>query len=444
MARDLAGHAPRSPEAGRVVQRMPDAAATVKQMERAATDSPVGVTDPYPACEQSAFARAVGAPPDPILGLIGLCAADPSPHKLNVAVGVYRAVEGTTLYPYVLPSVQKAEAELLKLQADRTINKEYLPADGMPAFCKASLRLLLGADCAAIAEDRVACTQSISGTGALHLAARMIGTLLPGKPIYLPAPTWPIHKPIMELAGLEVRTYTYYSAETAKLDWDGLVAALRDVEPGSAVLIHACAHNPSGCDPTVAQWAELGQIIKARRIVPLVDSAYQGFATGDFDADGAGIRTLAGMGIEMLVCQSYSKNMGLYGERAGTFSMVCKDKETAAKLQTQLRGLIRLIYSSPPRHGAAIAAHILNDEKLIAEWKEEVCSPSSPPPPPPSVRAFSRYPGVRDGRPCARDAFDAARRARRSRMPAARAYDGPRGLVARAQPGRHVHSDRAH
>lgn len=70
----------------------------------------------------------------------------------------------------------------------------------------------------------------------------------------------------------------------------------------------------------------------------------------------------------MFVSQSFAKNMGLYGERAGALHIVLNSKETADKVLSQLKQIIRSIYSSPSRHGATIAATILNNQELFAEW----------------------------------------------------------------------------
>lgn len=191
--------------------------------------------------------------------------------------------------------------------------------------------------------------------------------------VHLPEPTWHIHRSILELAGVPASTYPHFSSSSNSLDWEGMRSSLSGLPIGSIVLFHACAHNPTGCDPSATQWAELARIVADRRLLPLIDAAYQGLASGDLDADAAGVRGLARIpGIEMLLVQSFSKNMGLYSERAGTFSIMCRDASVSARLNERLGGLIRLIYSSPPRHGAAIAASVLGDTTLRLRWTHEV------------------------------------------------------------------------
>jgi len=255
------------------------------------------------------------------------------------------------------------------------MDKEYLPARGMQPFCDASLKLLLGDTVhAALGEGRVASCQSLSGLGGLHLAARMISETMPaGTTVYLPSPTWPIHPDIFKTVGLRTAQYPYYDATTCGLDAQGMLAALSTVAPGSVVLFHACAHNPTGVDPSVEQWQQIAAIVAERRLVPLIDSAYQGLASGDLVQDGAGARCLATIpNVEMLVCQSYAKNMGLYGERVGSFAMVLNDAAVAEKAREQLAKVVRLTYSSPPLHGAAIASKILLSPERRKAWATEV------------------------------------------------------------------------
>mmetsp|Transcript_8119 Transcript_8119/g.19218 ORF Transcript_8119/g.19218 Transcript_8119/m.19218 type:complete len:494 (-) Transcript_8119:142-1623(-) len=318
----------------------------------------------------SAFVSAKSCAPDPILGIRDAFLQDPATHKLNLAVGVYRTAEGK---PLVLECVKSAEAKLLEEQRAGRTFKEYLPPEGMSRFCDLSLRLLLGdAITPALEQGRVVAAQSISGTGGLHLAARMLQILRPGSTVHLPTPTWPIHPDIFTAVGLAVAYYPYYDARTGGLDFDGMLAALQALPAGSVVLLHACAHNPTGVDPTAAQWACIAQAV-ARPLIPLIDAAYQGFASGDLDDDAAGARALASVpGVEMITVQSYSKNMGLYAERAGVVSFTCQDAAIAERLGQQLRRTIRLTHSSPPQHGAALVATILGEPERCAAWRLEL------------------------------------------------------------------------
>jgi aspartate/tyrosine/aromatic aminotransferase len=112
--------------------------------------------------------------------------------------------------------------------------------------------------------------------------------------------------------------------------------------------------------------------MKERNLLPLFDSAYQGFATGDLIQDAAAIRLFVDQGFQAAVTQSFAKNMGLYGERVGAVHFVCSDKETADIVLSQIKLVIRPMYSSPPAHGAKVAAAILGDAKNFKEWQDEL------------------------------------------------------------------------
>lgn len=120
--------------------------------------------------------------------------------------------------------------------------------------------------------------------------------------------------------------------------------------------MQACAHNPTGVDPSQEQWREISKAIKRRNLFPFIDLAYQGFASGDINRDAYAVRLFAQDGHEFMVSQSYSKNMGLYGERVGALTYVLRDREDLQRIMSQLKVLIRRMYSNPPRHGAQIAA----------------------------------------------------------------------------------------
>lgn len=307
------------------------------------------------------------APPDPILSVSEAWRADTDPAKLNLGVGAYRTDAGK---PHVLAVVRKAEAAVL---ADPAANKEYLGITGLPEFCSLSRAMAFGADCAAVQEGRVVTVQALSGTGSLRVGMDFIATHYRGpKVIYVPNPTWGNHKAIAARAGLAVKEYRYFAPASRGLDFHGLLADLSAAEPGSAVMLHACAHNPTGVDPTPAQWQTILELVQRRRLLPFFDMAYQGFASGDLATDAAALRLFAASGMELLLAQSYAKNMGLYNERVGALSLLCGSPAVAGRVESQVKLVIRPNYSNPPAHGARIVARVLSDPALYAEWKVEL------------------------------------------------------------------------
>lgn len=314
----------------------------------------------------SVFSHVVQAPEDPILGVTVAYNKDPSPVKLNLGVGAYRTEEGK---PLVLNVVRKAEQMLVN---DRSRVKEYLPIVGLVEFNKLSAKLIFGADSPAIQESRVTTVQCLSGTGSLRVGAEFLAKHYHQHTIYIPQPTWGNHPKVFTLAGLSVKTYRYYDPATRGLNFQGLLEDLGSAPSGAIVLLHACAHNPTGVDPTLQQWEHIRQLMRSRGLLPFFDSAYQGFASGSLDADAKPVRMFVADGGECLVAQSYAKNLGLYGERVGALSIVCRTADVASKVESQLKLVVRPMYSNPPIHGASIVAAVLRDSNMFNEWTIEL------------------------------------------------------------------------
>jgi aspartate aminotransferase len=302
-------------------------------------------------------------PPDAILGIAQSFRTCEDERKVNVCVGAYRDGDGK---PWILPSVRAAEEKML--EADSGENKEYLPIEGDQAFVEKALKFAYGADAPL---DRIAGVQTLSGTGACRIGGQFLAAFYPGKSIFLPVPTWGNHHKIFAECGLDVQTYRYYDRSTNRLDLEGMIADLEGAPDGSILLLHSCAHNPTGCDPTDEQWVFLRDIIKKKGHLVFFDSAYQGFASGDAEADAKALRTVVNEGTPVLLAQSFAKNFGLYGERCGTLSVVCKDAEQKEVLMSQLRCIIRPMYSSPPKHGSSIVKTVLSDDGLTDQYYKE-------------------------------------------------------------------------
>jgi len=201
----------------------------------------------------------------------------------------------------------------------------------------------------------------------------VVSNFYPNRNIFVPDPTWGNHHKIFAECGLEVHTYRYYDRSTNRLNLDGMLEDFENAPDGSIILMHACAHNPTGCDPTDEQWDQLLKIVEDKGHLIFFDSAYQGFASGDAEADAKAFRRVVEAGFPVLLAQSFAKNFGLYGERCGTLSVVCKDAAQKDTLMSQLRCIIRPMYSSPPKHGSSIVRTVLSDPKLTKQYYQE-CS----------------------------------------------------------------------
>ena len=300
-------------------------------------------------------------PADAILGLIAEHRDDPRETKIDLGVGVYRTTKGTTP---VLDVVKVAEQRLV----DQQTSKAYIGTAGDPAF-NAAMQALTFAD--PKLNDRLSTWQAPGGSGALRVAAGVLLRARPDATVWVSTPTWANHVPLLGGAGMSLKPYPYYDTENHTLDIDGMLDALGAAASGDIVLLHACCHNPSGLDPDRDQWRRIADVIERRGLLPFVDMSYQGFAE-DIDADTFGIRHLAERVPEMVVCNSCSKNFGLYRDRVGTVSFLAADSSARDVVASQASNVVRTLYSVPPDHGAAVVSTILNDESLTANWKLEL------------------------------------------------------------------------
>uniref|UniRef100_A0A673W2W4 Aspartate aminotransferase n=1 Tax=Salmo trutta TaxID=8032 RepID=A0A673W2W4_SALTR len=323
-------------------------------------------SDVHPPRDCSWWSEVQMGPPDPILGVSEAYKRDTNPKKINLGVGAYRDDQGK---PYVLSCVRKAEAQI----AAKKLDKEYLAIGGLGDFTKACAKLALGADNEVIKSGKSITVQTISGTGSLRIGANFLSRFhTEARDVYLPKPSWGNHTPIFRDAGMQLKAYTYYDPKTCGFDFQGALNDISKIPEKSVIMLHACAHNPTGVDPRPEQWKEIADVVKKRNLLVFFDMAYQGFASGDIDRDAWAVRYFIEQGHNIVLSQSFAKNMGLYGERVGGFTVVCKDAEEAKRVESQLKILIRPIYSNPPMNGARIAATILNTPDLYKEWLGEV------------------------------------------------------------------------
>lgn len=303
-------------------------------------------------------------PGDPILGLNEDFRKDSFPKKVNLCIGSYKDEKGK---PYILKCVKKALDKYVK----DNVNHEYLPMGGDPEFCQNAINLAYKSDFKYL--NRIAAIQSLSGTGALKIGQRFISKFYPfKKKIYFSSPTWPNHYAVAEGANLEIGNYRYYDSKTRSIDFDGMIDDFQKMENHSIILFHACAHNPTGSDLNHDQWNKVLQIVIEKEFLPFFDMAYQGFATGDMEEDAYAVRLFANAGINMILAQSFSKNLGLYGERIGCLSFLTQSEEEKIAIYTNLEKLVRAEYSNPPKFGAIIVNNVFSDEQLKKEWIEEV------------------------------------------------------------------------
>ncbi|GME42069.1 Aspartate aminotransferase [Neofusicoccum parvum] len=316
--------------------------------------------------QTSAFDSAEYIPPDAIFEVTKRYLADQNPNKVNLGQGTYRDERGQ---PWVLPSVKAAKEEI------GDCGHEYLPIAGLAAFREQATKLVLrGSD--ALKEQRVATCQALSGTGSLLLAGLALKKAKTGvETVYITDPTWSNHDLLFSSLGYHVKKLPYYKDRS--FDFEGYINALRSADDHSAVVLHACAHNPTGCDPSRDQWKQIATVIKEKRIFPIFDSAYLGFNSGSVDEDAWAIRYfLEDLALEAAVCMSFAKNMGLYGERVGLVLFVTASAEIARTMHSILENVQRSTVSNPPAYGARIAATVLEKPAIAKQWAQDLITMS--------------------------------------------------------------------
>jgi aromatic-amino-acid transaminase len=306
------------------------------------------------------------APKDPILGVSEAFNADTNPKKTNLGVGVYYDDGGKLP---LLECVKRAEHEMIDAAAPRG----YLPIDGIASYDRAVQTLVLGTDSSAAKSGRAVTVQALGGTGALKIGADFLRRFAPGAQVWISDPSWENHRALFEGAGFTVNSHPYFDAATRGLDLEAMLAAFERLPAGAIVVLHACCHNPTGVDPTPAQWEKIVTAVRSRGLVPFVDIAYQGFGEG-IEPDRAVVRSFAATPGPLLIANSFSKSFSLYGERIGALTVVADDQAEAARVLSQLKRLIRANYSTPPTHGGQIVATVLNSPELRALWEAELAT----------------------------------------------------------------------
>jgi len=303
-------------------------------------------------------------PADTILGLAAACRADPNPDKVDLTVGIYMDEQG--LCP-VFDAVRQAQHALVAEE----VTKAYMPPAGDEDFNCGMRQLVLGGSSPALADNRVGNVQAPGGCGALRIGAEIIRAASPDARVFVSDPSWPVHFPLLGSSGLKFEAYRYYDPASHGVDFDAMVADLKQAGAADVVLLHGCCHNPCGADLSLEQWGVIADMAEYQGFTPFIDIAYQGLGDG-LDEDAAGLRLMVERLPELIVAASCSKNMGLYRERVGNALFICRDEANAQALVSQALVAARRIYSMPPAHGALLAGRILASAELSVSWRTEL------------------------------------------------------------------------
>jgi aspartate/tyrosine/aromatic aminotransferase len=285
------------------------------------------------------------------------------PVKALLSTGVYRTAEGTA---YTFPSVAQAEDRIL-----HSHNKDYLPMSGYGPLVERSRELFWG-DLLAEYGPKIASVQGVGGTGGLRLLAVFLRTVCKATTLLISDPAWPNYTNVFK--EWEVKTFPYLKDLAFNLG--ATLAALHASAPGTVVVFQTVGHNPSGCDPLPGDWDPIFDAAVARNLFLIFDVAYTGIVDG-VDRDAEPVRRYLRRGVNFAVAFSFSKNMGLYGERIGVVHFAAQSDKEAVTASGHLQWIARGIYSVPPQNGALIAAEVLGDPALKAQWQRELAQVSA-------------------------------------------------------------------
>jgi len=303
-------------------------------------------------------------PADPLLGLISAFRDDPNPNKVDLGVGVYRDESGHTP---IMTSIQKAA----KQHMEKEDSKTYIGPGGVVGFVEGIKQLVLGNESSALSSSRLAGLQTPGGCGALRVGSELLMRLKGELTVWVSDPTWANHIPLINSAGLKIKTYPYFDPSTGAVNFEAMDQKLAEFGPNDIVLLHGCCHNPTGADLSFENWQRIAERASKQGFIPFVDIAYQGLGDGLIE-DVKGVRYLSEQIEEMVIATSCSKNFGLYRERVGTLLIQTKDSNQANALQTQIQDVARANYSMSPAYGGFLVDTVLNDSSLRTEWENEL------------------------------------------------------------------------
>ena len=300
-------------------------------------------------------------PADALLALIKLHNDDPRGDKIDLGVGVYRTGQGDTP---VFGAIKVAEQRLLDTQG----SKAYLGPEGDMGFVHALMPYIFGGADPSMG-GRIDGMQAPGGTGAVRLAVALVKRSGVAR-IWMGLPSWPNHAQILADLGVELKSFAH-ATKAGLTDMDALRSAISLAQPGDAIMLHGCCHNPTGIDYSHDQWDEIAALIAAAQLLPILDLAYQGLGHG-MEEDAYGVRRVLAAVPEALIAYSCDKNFGMYRDRVGAIYVMAQDADALRRVLSNGHALARAAWSMPPDHGAAAVRIILKDEALTAQWLGEL------------------------------------------------------------------------
>jgi aspartate aminotransferase len=298
---------------------------------------------------------------DEIVELMARSSKDERPFKVDLSVGIYKDANNNVL---LMKAVKAANQEL----ANAGRNKSYVGSKGDLEYVQLLQELTFANQ---TVTGFVSGVQTAGGSGGLRAILYLIKLANPEAKIWISDPTYTNHIPTIKAAGLAYEEYPFIDKKTMTLDESGMFKTLEKLGENDVVLLHSSCHNPSGLRLTLRHWQQIAQLAKSKKLSPLIDTAYQGFADG-LDEDAAGLITIANTVERLALCVSYSKKFGLYSDRVGAAYILSPTQAEANTAQAQLAIMSKATYWVPPSNGAEIIKTIFKNPELKKLWSDEL------------------------------------------------------------------------
>jgi aspartate aminotransferase len=303
---------------------------------------------------------------DEIIDLMARSAKDERPFKVDLTVGVYKDTNNNVV---LMKAVKAADQQLANAGRD----KSYVSSKGDLEYVQLLQKMAFANQAV---NGYVSGIQTAGGSGGLRAILDLIRLANPQAKIWVSNPTYANHIPTIIAAGLAYEEYPFIDDKTMMLDESGLFNTLEKLGDNDVVLLHGSCHNPSGLRLTLQHWQQIAQLSKSTNFLPLIDTAYQGFADG-LNEDAAGLLTIANAVERLALCVSCSKNFGLYSDRVGAAYILSPTQEEANKAQSQLAIMSKTTYWVPPSNGAEIVKTIFKTPELKKIWSDELAQINS-------------------------------------------------------------------
>jgi aspartate/tyrosine/aromatic aminotransferase len=289
---------------------------------------------------------------------------DKSREKIYLGSGELQNEENKT---YQFQVVSKAEEKIYK--SGEILNKDYLFPQGDDEFTRLARDLCFGTKKIENGK-KIFSIQTQGATGAIRLAFSFLKKYMNAK-MYIPCPSWPLARLIAEEVGLQFEDVHFFDVNNQQILFDNLISKLKNAENKSLLFMQDIANSPTGEDPSMDQWKQIVSIVKDKQIRVVLDSAFQGYSSGDIESDSKVVQLFLKEDIPFFVAQTFSKNLGLYGERIGCLHIVSHSSDDVEKIKSQFEHRVRCLWLSPSLHGSQIVKAILKDKDLFKSWKEE-------------------------------------------------------------------------